>query len=218
MTLQNRVTPFGEILALPQRGTMMGNRGGRIHDADRRLGRRRWASKAWICCLLAFKGRREVVMAPGHYTQLFFLDEATALAAGHRPCALCRRPDFNRFMDLIGDVLGANRRPLVAEADAILHRERVGSDGGKRLARASARDLPPGSFVSLLDGSPCLVTGEGLRPWSAGGYLASLPMPDGEVDLLTPPTIVEVLRRGYRPGIHASAGDAAGDTGPPFGL
>src|SRR6476469_9350587 len=99
--LQNRVTPFGEIVAVPERGTMLGNRG-ILHDADGRL-RRRWAGRAWICCLLEFRGRRDPVMAPGHYTRLFFLDEPTALAAGHRPCAYCRRTAYLAFRSAWAD-------------------------------------------------------------------------------------------------------------------
>ena len=99
MTLQNRVTPFGEIIATPERGAYMGNRGGRIHHNDRQeLQTRRWASRQWITCLLEFKGRHRMVMQPNRYTELFFLDEVTAFAAGHRPCAECRRDDFSRFM------------------------------------------------------------------------------------------------------------------------
>src|SRR5947199_10356022 len=99
MPLQNRVTPFGELIAISARGTMFGNRGGRFHRDDRTLGARRWASRQWICCVLSFKGRRHSVWGPTSYTDLFFLDEVTALAAGHRPCFECLRADANASAD-----------------------------------------------------------------------------------------------------------------------
>ena len=149
MPLQNRVTPFGEIVAVPERGTMMGNRG-ILHDGRQRL-RRRWASKLWICCLLELQGRREPVMAPGRYTRLFFLDEPTALAAGHRPCAYCRRGDYNAFRAAWADgnrALGLGKTPRAVEVDAVLHAERLGPTGAKRLHRASLERLPDGVFFT----------------------------------------------------------------------
>ncbi|MEL7303179.1 MAG: hypothetical protein AAGJ53_05760, partial [Pseudomonadota bacterium] len=130
--LQNRVRPDGEIVAISERGTMMGNRGGRIHTTDKTLSRRRWASHHWICCVLEFRGRQREVMAPRSYTELFFLDEATAFAAGHRPCFECRRADANRFAEVFaetrsdsdsGDTVKTTRA-TVAEIDAVLHAER----------------------------------------------------------------------------------------------
>ena len=115
MTLQNRVTPRGEITAHPARGTMMGNRGGRLHDEARRLGARRWVSRAWICCVIAFRGRRRRVMGAG-YTELFFLDEAVALAAGHRPCAECRCAAFDAFREAWGEAHGPVRAPGISTA------------------------------------------------------------------------------------------------------
>src|SRR3954453_18158595 len=140
MPRQNRVTPFGEIVAVPERGSLMGNRG-ILHDAaarddpDARI-RRRWAGRAWISCLLEFRGRRDPVMAPGHYTRLFFLDEPTALAAGHRPCAYCRRAAYNAFRDAwaAGNPQhGLGPTPRATEIDRVLHAERLGLGGGKRL-------------------------------------------------------------------------------------
>jgi hypothetical protein len=147
--LQNRVTPFGEIVAVPERGTMMGNRG-ILHDARQHL-RRRWAGRAWICCLLEFQGRRDPVMAPGHYTRLFFLDEPTALAAGHRPCAYCRRSAYRAFRDAwaIGNPqrrLGPT--PRATEIDRVLHAERLGPGGDKRLHPTRLAGLPDGTFVA----------------------------------------------------------------------
>ena len=121
MTLQNRVTPFGDIIATPARGLFMGNRGGRIHDAARRLGRRRWASTQWICCRLHFKDRHRSVWAES-YTELFFLDEPTALAAGHRPCFECRRADAMAFAAAWAR---GGARPKAADMDRVLHRERL---------------------------------------------------------------------------------------------
>ena len=126
MPLQNRVSPFGELLAVPARGTLMGNRGGRLHGDDRTLGARRWASKQWICCRLAFNGRHRTVWGAS-YTELFFLDEVTAFAAGHRPCFECRRQDAERFAQLfVGVDPGATvKRAAAAAMDDVLHAERV---------------------------------------------------------------------------------------------
>jgi hypothetical protein len=150
MPLQNRVTPFGEIVAVAERGTMMGNRG-ILHDAAGRL-RRRWAGRLWICCVLEFRGRREPVMAPGHYTRLFFLDEPTALAAGHRPCACCRRSAYLAFRSAwaAGNAeLGLGPTPRAVEIDRVLQAERVGPGGSKRLRRAQLDELPDGTFVTF---------------------------------------------------------------------
>jgi hypothetical protein len=148
MPLQNRVAPDGAIFADAARGLLMGNRGGQLHDGQKRLTARRWASKQWIACALEYKDRHETIMAPGRYTQLFFLDEATALAAGHRPCALCRRADFLRFTELWARVHGLARRPKVAEVDTVLHAERVGRDKHKVTFEARLGDLPVGVMVA----------------------------------------------------------------------
>lgn len=210
MPLQNRVTPEGEIIATPHRGLMFGNRGGAFHIDGRRLGRRRWASKQWIACLLQFKGRRrEGMMMPGRYTELFFLDEATALAAGHRPCFECRRADAQRFAALFGAARGAP--PMRARAvDAILHAERLGVHGEKTTFRAPLGALPTGTFVRVaVDGAlqPCLVAGRRLLLWSPEGYSRPLgrDLSRRSVAVLTPPSIVAVLSAGYRPMLHPSA-------------
>ena len=122
MPLQTRITPFGELIADPARGLFMGNRGGRIHGADRKLTARRWASRQWICCRLDFKGRHRTVWGDS-YTELFFLDEVTALAAGHRPCFECRRADALAFTDAWARTCG--HHPRAAEMDATLHAERL---------------------------------------------------------------------------------------------
>lgn len=153
--LRNRVTPFGEIVAIPERGTMMGNRG-ILHNAHQQI-RREWAGRAWISCLLEFRGRRDPVMAPGHYTRLFFLDEPTALAAGHRPCAYCRRAAYRAFRDAWA---GANPQhglgpaPRATELDRVLHQERLGLESSKRLHVAQLAGLPDGTFVTPAPASP----------------------------------------------------------------
>jgi hypothetical protein len=180
MPLRNRVTPLGELIADPSRGLVYGNRGC-LHDAHGQI-RQRWATKRWIACRLEFRGRRRhPLLQPGRFTELFFLDEATAFAAGHRPCALCRREDYNRFLALVG-ASGAD------EIDARLHEERTGprptADG----------DLPDGTFV-LADGAAWLVTGGRLRRWTPGGYTDTRPLERSA--LVTPPTLVDVLRAGW---------------------
>src|SRR5689334_22550225 len=143
MSLQNRVTPTGEIIATPHRGLLMGNRGGAFHLANRKLGRRRWATRQWIACLLEFKGRhRPAMMQPNRYTELFFLDEATALAAGHRPCFECRRSDAERFAMLWGQTQSWPAPARAPEMDRVLHSERVGRQGQKLTFTAQLGSLP----------------------------------------------------------------------------
>ena len=216
MPRQNRVTPYGDLVAVPQRGTLMGNRG-ILHDAQGRI-RRRWASRAWIACLLHFKGRRRSVMAPGSYTELFFLDEATALAAGHRPCAECRRADFVRFRAawLAGNPgYGLMPGARIAEIDRVLHSERVDGAGRaarKKLWRASLAGLPDGVLV-VLDDRPDvarLVWRGGLRAWSFAGYGPPAPVPvDETATVVTPSSTVAAIRAGYAPTVHPSADGAA---------
>ena len=192
MALQNRVTPRGELIAHPARGLVYGNRGC-LHDEHGRI-RRRWATRRWIACRLEFRGwHREPLMQPGKFTELFFLDEATAFAAGHRPCALCRREDYVRFCDLWREL-----HPGRVGADAIddrLHGERVADDRTRRLHEQPLEEPPDGAFV-LVDGEPWLVAAGGLRRWTPAGYAESRPLPaSGRV--ITPPSLVEVLRRGW---------------------
>lgn len=205
MPLQNRVKPSGEIVAVAERGTMMGNRGGCLHDGERRLGTRRWASRQWICCVLSFKGRRRRVMAPGRYTELFFLDEATALAAGHRPCFECRRADAVRFAELWAGSRGNRGRASAPDMDARLHAERVMRAGERRLMRARRGEVPDGT-MALVGNAPHLVRGGRLWPWSFAGYGAPVDLDaDHFIGLLTPPSIIAVLKLGYMPMLHASA-------------
>lgn len=204
MTLANRVTPFGELIAHPARGTLLGNRGGRIHDpATRTLGGRRWASKQWICCRLAFKGRRRAVWGAG-YTELFFCDEVTALAAGHRPCAECRRSDARAFQAAVAAGLGLAEPPRVAEIDRRLHAERLqGRD--KHLHRVVCDTLPDGVMLTLGDRAFALRS-ETMLAWTPNGYDDARRRPSGPVDVLTPPLVVAALRAGYAPLWHSTAG------------
>jgi len=205
MPLQNRVDPFGELNAVPVRGTLFGNRGGRFHTDGRTLTRRRWASRQWICCVLDFKGRQRDVWGR-YYTELFFLDEPTALAAGHRPCFECRRKDAEAFAEAWRVAQGLRARPYADEMDEVLHRERL--DGRhKRTHRRAADTLPDGTFVSI-DGEAFAVKGDALLRWTPAGYAGRTPRPHGViVDVLTPPAIVAVLSAGYQPRWHPSAED-----------
>ncbi len=205
MALQNRVTPEGEIVAVSARGTMLGNRGGALHSHNRQLGRRRWASRQWICCKLAFKGRHREVMQPGRYTELFFLDEATALAAGHRPCFECRREDAERFAVLFASVHGEAERARADEMDRVLHGERVARGGAKVVHERAWTTLPTGSFVRQAGGAGLVMDGE-ILTWTPEGYADRRPRPSlGHAAVLTPPSIVAILARGYAPKLHASA-------------
>jgi hypothetical protein len=184
MPLQNRVTPLGELIAHPARGLVYGNRGC-LHDEQGRI-RRRFAGKRWIACRLEFRGRRRApLMQAGRYTELFFLDDATALAAGHRPCAECRREDYRRLEVVLGRV-GADA------IDARLHAERL----GPRVRRPLA-GLPDGAFV-LHEGQPWLVLGDALRRWTPAGY-ADARRGAGELEVITPPSLVELLGAGWSP-------------------
>jgi hypothetical protein len=191
MPLQNRVTPLGELVATPERGLVYGNRG-RLHD-EHGVIRRRWQVKRWISCHLEFRGRYRAggPMAPNRYTGLFFLDEATALAAGHRPCAECRNADYRSFLELTG-ASGAD------DLDLRLHSERLGNDvAGRRLHERRCEELPDGAFV-LLDGAPYVVVGDALLEWTAGGYARRRRRPRGGVSVITPPTSLGVLVSGWR--------------------
>jgi hypothetical protein len=203
MPLPNRVDPFGELFAHAARGVFMGNRGGRFHREDRTLGQRRWTSPQWICCRLAFKGRHRDVWHTG-YTELFFLDEPTALAAGHRPCFECRRNDAETFAEAWKDVFALPERPRAAEMDRVLHAERL--DGrGKRTHRMPIDGLPDGVFV-VQNGGAFAVSGGALLQWTPAGYAKRVQRPSGAtVDILTPPAIVRVLAAGFAPRWHPSA-------------
>jgi hypothetical protein len=210
--LANRVAPDGSLIATPARGLFMGNRGGRIHDpATRLLTRRRWTGRAWICCLLSFKGRPSPgVWGAARYTELFFCDEVTALSAGHRPCVECRRADAFAWREaaLRGTGRDVSRPPRFPELDAILHEERL--DGrGKRRHRLPAEDLPDGAMVAAgsgAEGESLALRGDAALPWRSDGYGLPRPRPRGLVDVLTPPLSLAALRGLYRPVWHPSAG------------
>jgi hypothetical protein len=204
MPLQNRVTPAGEIVADGGRGLMMGNRGC-LHGQGRQLGISRWRSQLWICCVLDWKGVRRDPMPPGRWTALFFLDEATALAAGHRPCAYCRRRDFLDFAEAWRVARRLGRRPWAKEIDPVLHRERVDRFRRQVTYRAPAAGLPDGVMIRTGGCTGLLLAGQ-LRPWSFRGYgapaKAGLP---GAVEVLTPPSTVAAIAAGYRPLVHPTA-------------
>ena len=191
--LCNRVDPFGELWATPARGALMGNRGGRFHREDRVLGRRRWASKQWIACVCEFKNRRRNVWSAG-YTELFFFDEPTALAAGHRPCFECRRADAEAFRR----AWPSQVPPMAPEMDATLHSERL-SGRRKRIHAASIEGLPDGVMIER-DGRAFAINHDQLAPWSFHGYGEPVPRPRrGLASVLTPPSIVAALSAGYTP-------------------
>ena len=206
MPLQNRVKPTGEITAIPERGMFVGNRG-IIHDpATRTILKKRWSTDAWLTCVLEFRGRRRKVWERRSWTELFFLDEATSLAAGHRPCFFCRRDDANRFRAAWEK---GNRRSdvLAPDMDAVLHRERLAS--GKRLHALPMpiAKLPDGAMVQAGEESFVIVRGKPLL-WTPSGYRAV----QGGLDdarLLTPPSTLRAISAGYRVVLHPSAGKLA---------
>jgi len=207
VALQNRVTPLSKLIADPGRGLVYGNRGC-LHDGDGRV-RRRFAGRRWIACRLRFRGwRREPLLRPGRFTELFFLDEATALAAGHRPCALCRRADYNELRAIWHELHAGQ---VGADAiDAQLHSERV--DPATRLQlhhRSALAELPDGAFVQR-SGEPWLVLGGELLRWTPRGYHERVPRPArGSGMVVTPASLVEVLRCGWHPLVpllHPSSG------------
>jgi hypothetical protein len=205
MPLQNRVTPTGEIIATPHRGLFTGNRG-IIHDpVTKTLLTRRWASQAWLTCVCEFRGRRREVMGGRSWTELFFLDEATALAAGHRPCFFCRRGDANRFRAAWEEGNGV-ANVLAREIDAVLHRERL-NGGAKRLHQfpMPLEELPDGAMVQDGNDSYLIVQGRALQ-WSPAGYLKTQTALQGAM-LLTPPSTLRALGAGYRPVVHPSAAE-----------
>ncbi len=197
MPHQNRVTPYGAIVAIPERGTLMGNRG--VLHADDGAHRRDWQVRRWIACRLEFKGRRRPVRRPRRWTELFFLDEATALAAGHRPCAECRREDYRRWQAAWpGPDTHADAMDLVLHADRLDGRD-------KRTFESALGDLPDGVLVER-GGAPFLLRGGALCQWSPAAYGAAGPAPATErVSVLTPRATVATIARGYAVSVHPSA-------------
>jgi hypothetical protein len=217
--LQNRVAPTGEILADPARGLFTGNRG-ILHEAPGRLGTARWRTKAWIVCRLDFKGVRRAVMTGRTWTELFFLDEAVALAAGHRPCAYCRRAAFNAYAAAWakGNRWPAARLPRAPEIDRRAHADRVAPRTRRQVTyTAPLGDLPEGTFATLAEaaGRPLLVRADCLLPWRFEGYGAPLRRQDHlAATVLTPRSTVAALAAGYRPVLHHSADSRV----PPVGM
>lgn len=197
MTLKNRVQPDGSINAVASRGMFTGNRG-ILHTSDHVMGSALWKHRAWICCTLQWQNRRRPVMTGRNWTELFFLDEAVAIAAGHRPCAYCRRAAYTLFCDAWGDGLKA------PEMDAILHRCRA-QPGARSLRthRALAETLPAGSFVQTDE--PLLLTDNAALPYAPTGYGSPRHRPTGQITVLTSEPMIEVLRCGYIPTLHPSA-------------
>jgi len=206
MPLQNRVTPFGNIVAVPERGRWFGNRGC-LHDAAGRL-RRDFAGRRWIFCALKFKGRRRPLLRPGHFTELFFLDEVTALAAGHRPCAECLRPCFNEFREIWAmanpHLVHGPGRPLATELDAALHADRCLPSGARRSHWADLNTLPAGAMFAIGQ-EAMLATPDGFRRWSPAGYQLAQAPRQALVQVLTPHSIVRALAAGYQPDVHPTA-------------
>jgi len=202
MPLQNRVLPTGDIVAIPARGTLTGNRG-IIHRDDRTLGTSRWSHHAWICCTLDWQGRKRQVMTGRNWTELFFLDEAVAFAAGHRPCGYCRRSDYTLFVDHWQRATGA--RPSAKAMDKVLHPARVTQHRQQVTHQEQMAVLPTGAFIQWQD-QPHLVLGHTLRPFTPSGYGAPCPRPRcGMATVMTPRPIVAVLQAGYNPVLHPSA-------------
>lgn len=198
--LQNRVEPSGNIIKTSARGAWMGNRG-QLHDEHQQI-LRPFKLKAWLTCLLHFKDRHRQVMAPNRYTELFFLDEATAFSAGHRPCFECRRKDYDRFKAfwLTGNgKSGFDLNTSINEIDKILHKERIGLKGEKITYKEKVKNLPDGTFV-LIDDKPHLLANKQLYLWTPSGYEAPLTMPETEIiTVLTPKSTVNAFKAGYKP-------------------
>ena len=207
MARQNRVTPFSTLIATSARGTLTENRGC-LHDDHEQI-RRQFQGKRWIICLLDFKGRKRSIMTPGHYTELFFLDESTALAAGHRPCAGCQRGRFNLFREIWAEAnpnSAGTPRPAATALDAILHHERIVTSGQAHRYCNSIEDLPDGAFVTDDEQIAYLVLRNQLLRWSPAGYrhppVRTIRYP---LRVLTPASVVRTLTASYPVSIHSSA-------------
>lgn len=198
--LQNRVDPSGNIISTAARGAWMGNRG-QLHNENQEI-LRPFKLKAWLICLLQFKDRQRQVMAPNRYTELFFLDEATAFAAGHRPCFECRRKDYDRFKAfwITGNrKSGFDLNTSINNIDKVLHKERINRKGEKITYKEKFKNLPDGTFIQIGD-KPHLIAKDRLHPWTAAGYEDPIILPDTEiVTVLTPKSTVNAFKAGYKP-------------------
>ncbi len=205
MPLQNRVTPWGDLNAVADRGLMFGNRGV-LHDSDRRIVRYS-RGRRWIVCQLEFRGRRRPIMRPGRYTELFFLDEATALAAGHRPCAECRYPAYQNFRRRWAAAAGdpSGKLPSADQIDVRLHEDRLAALGVRKTYRDEIAAIADGVFI-LRDGEAWLLWQSALLRWTPGGYDQRRARPaDGQVTVLTPRSTARTIAAGYAPAVHPSA-------------
>ncbi|MGB5212217.1 MAG: hypothetical protein WBN88_01030 [Anderseniella sp.] len=209
MPLQNRVKPDGEIITSPARGILMGNRGGKLHDPETRTLVRTQSSRQWITCVLQFKSRQRQVMGTG-YTELFFMDEVTALAAGHRPCFECRRKDALLFRSAWQTSQALDSPPSAPDMDRVLSTERRAKGGAKITWTARPDTLPNGAMVRV-DGDILAIRDRKFLPWTASGYGAGVPLDlNLDVEVLTPPTIARILHEGYQPIWHPGV-ERAGD-------
>ena len=203
MPLQNRVGPWGEFVRTPARGTLMGNRGGVLHNEQKQIVRR-YKTRRWITCELECKDRHRTVMEPDRYTELFFLDEAVAFAAGHRPCAECRGERFRAFRHAWQLSQGLHSVPWADELDGELHSARI-DRGQKVLYQAPLRSLPDGCFVEV-EGLPYLVVQGTVASWTPAGYITRQKLPGNPMlTVLTPAPVVACFRQGYQPHLHPSA-------------
>lgn len=203
MTHQNRVDPFGTLHASPARGELMGNRG-ILHDDAQQIVRTH-AHQNWVSCALSFKGRHREIMQPGRYTELFFLDEATAFAAGHRPCAECRRARYREFTETWRRVHGepSSGRSLPQTIDRILHAHRIARGGRKVTFEAATEDLPSG-VIFLTGDRPILVWKGKHFDWSHHGYTQRMALVSGWVSVLTPRALLDCFALGFQPVVHQS--------------
>lgn len=203
--LQNRVDPLGRIIKTSARGAFMGNRGV-IHNEHKEI-THAFKHKAWITCVLAFKGRKRTVMTAGRWTELFFLDEATAFAAGHRPCFECRREDAKKFKScwIQGNPqYNFSMSTSINEIDAVIHRERITNDKKKVMYQRLSSDIPEGTFI-LMNGDPYLFNKGKLHRWTPFGYENSIALPEASMlTVLTPDSIANAFRAGYVPQIKGS--------------
>ncbi|OGB04988.1 MAG: hypothetical protein A3E79_03205 [Burkholderiales bacterium RIFCSPHIGHO2_12_FULL_61_11] len=207
MTLQNRVDPWGRLLAVNARGSLLGNRG-MLHNEERQIVRD-WQRMPWVTCALEFQGRKREIFGRTTYSELFFLDDATAFSAGHRPCATCRRERYNEFKTswlAVNGELFSMTNPSINEIDKVFHRERIDRNGTKVTFEAPLSSLPLGTVVDIND-EAFLVWHQGLKRWSFNGYsdLQLQPSPSTLVRVLTPESVVRTFAGGFRPIVHASA-------------
>ena len=205
MRLQNRVDPFGNLIKTAARGSWTGTRGILHNDEQQIL--RPFKLKTWLVCKLEFKGRKRKMMSPDRYTELFFLDEATAFAAGHRPCCECRRDDFNKFKSLWlkgNPVYNFHEKIAIKKIDSIIHEERINPDRSKITFEANSHNIPDGCFVAI-NNNPYLVLGGQLFLWTPFGYEKGMALPGIEkIIVLTPRSIVNTIKAGYLPQISAA--------------